>query len=213
MYLDRPLKDFIKDTSSRTPTPGGGSVAALVGALGSSLLTMVGNFTLGKEKFSSVQEEVEKLIQEIDFFTLRLSRLIQEDISAYQEFSRALSLPKNTSQERETRKEALQLTLKRAARVPLNTSECCFKLLKIASRLLIIGNPNLISDVGVGAILAQASLESAALNVEINLSSIKDPEWVEEKRKSLELLLNQGRELTHEILDKVRTKITGGKGR
>lgn len=213
MYLDRPLKDFIKDTSSRTPTPGGGSVAALVGALGSSLLAMVGNFTLDKEKFSSVQEEVKKLMQEIDFFALKLSQLIQEDISAYQEFSHALSLPKNTSQERETRKETLQLALKKAARVPLSTSECCFKLLKIASRLLIIGNPNLISDVGVGAILAQASLESAALNVEINLSFIKDLEWVEEKRESLQLLLNKSRELTDEILNKVRAKITGDKGR
>jgi len=73
VYLDRPLKDFIKDTSSRTPTPGGGSVAALVGALGSSLLAMVGNFTLGKEKFESVQEEVKQLMQEINSSTLKLS--------------------------------------------------------------------------------------------------------------------------------------------
>ena len=93
MYLERPLKDFIEDTASRTPTPGGGSVAALVGALGSCLLRMVGNFTIGKEKFKSVEKDMELILSELNLFTLRFCRLMQDDISAYQNFSRVSSLP------------------------------------------------------------------------------------------------------------------------
>jgi len=209
MYLERPLKDFIRDTSSRTPTPGGGSVAALVGALGSSLLCMVGNFTLGKKKFESVQGEIKKLLDKLESLTSKLSELIQEDILAYQNFSRVSSMPKNTPVEKETREKALQNALKKAAQVPLETEKFCFELLKIAHRLLTIGNPNLISDVGVGAILAEAALESAALNVEINLSYIKDKEFVEKMRESVQNLLNESKVLTEKIVKKVQEKITG----
>ncbi|MCD6257423.1 cyclodeaminase/cyclohydrolase family protein [Candidatus Aerophobetes bacterium] len=208
MYLERPLKDFIEDTSSRTPTPGGGSVAALVGALGGALLSMVGNFTLGKKKFESVQKEIKDILQELNLYTSRLCELIQDDISAYQNFSRISSLPKNTQQERKIRMEAMEKALKNAAEVPLKTADLSLKLIKLASRLVSIGNPNLISDVGVGAILAEATLESAALNVEINLSYIKDAEFIKEKRKLLTSLLDEGKEFTLRIVKEVREKIS-----
>lgn len=207
MYLDKPLKDFINDTSSGTPTPGGGSVAALVGALGSSLLNMVGNFTSNKEKFKSVQQDVQKILKELNLFTFRFCELVQKDISAYQNFSQVSSLPRDSSEERETRRKLMQEALKKAVGPPLRTCESCFELMKIASRLLEIGNPHLISDVGVGAILAKASLESAALNVEINLSYIKDQQFIEEKRESLALLLKKGREVTSEVVEKVQKEI------
>ena len=209
MYLERPLKDFIEDTASRTPTPGGGSVAALVGALGSCLLRMVGNFTIGKEKFKSVEKDMELILSELNLFTLRFCRLMQDDISAYQNFSRVSSLPKDTPEEKKIRKEALQDALKKAAEVPFKMCEDSFELLKVASRILDIGNPRLISDVGVGAILAQACLESAALNVEINLSSIRDKNFVKQKRESLTKFLKEGEELAIKIIEKVRNKITG----
>ena len=209
MYLERPLKDFIEDTASRTPTPGGGSVAALVGALGSCLLRMVGNFTIGKEKFKSVEKDMELILSELNLFTLRFCRLMQDDISAYQNFSRVSSLPKDTPEEKKIRKEALQDALKKAAEVPFKMCEDSFELLKVASRILDIGNPRLISDVGVGAILAQACLESAALNVEINLSSIRDENFVKQKRESLTKFLKEGEELAIKIIEKVRNKITG----
>jgi len=209
MYLERPLKDFIEDTASRTPTPGGGSVAALVGALGSCLLRMVGNFTVGKEKFKSVEKDMELILSELNLFTLRFCRLMQDDISAYQNFSKVSSLPKDTPEEKKIRKEALQDALKKAAEVPFKVCEDSFELLKVASRILDIGNPRLISDVGVGAILAQACLESAALNVEINLSSIRDENFVKQKRESLTKFLKEGEELAIKIIEKVRNKITG----
>jgi len=209
MYLERPLKDFIEDTASRTPTPGGGSVAALVGALGSCLLRMVGNFTVGKEKFKSVEKDMELILSELNLFTLRFCRLMQDDISAYQNFSKVSSLPKDTPEEKKIRKEALQDALKKAAEVPFKMCEDSFELLKVASRILDIGNPRLISDVGVGALLAQACLESAALNVEINLSSIRDENFVKQKRESLTKFLKEGEKLAIKIIEKVRNKITG----
>ena len=207
MYLDQPLKDFISDTSSRSPTPGGGSVAALTGALGSSLLSMVGNFTLGKEKFKLVEREIQEILTELSSFTRKLSGLIQEDISIYENFSRVSSFPKTSPEDKKIRDRAMQDALKKAAEVPLKVAERCLELLKIASQLLKIGNPRLISDVGVGAILAEAALKSAALNVEINLSYIKDEGFIERKKEILLSFLDKGKELTTEIVRKVRERI------
>ncbi|MBC7190489.1 cyclodeaminase/cyclohydrolase family protein [Candidatus Aerophobetes bacterium] len=207
MYVERPLKDFLEDVASRTPAPGGGSVAALTGALGSSLLCMVANFTLGKEKFKEVEEEVSIILRELKRCTDKLCRFMEDDISAYANFSRLLSLPKNTPQEKEKREKLLQEALKNAAQVPLKICEYCYELLTHASRLLEIGNPRLVSDVGVGAFLAWAGLESAALNVEINLPGIKDEIFVKERRSSISYFLKHGSQIYHQIRREVRKRI------
>ena len=207
MYLDRPLKDFITDTSSGVPTPGGGSVAALTGSLGSSLLSMVGNFTAGREEFKLVQKDVHTILVQLGTLTSKLCELIQQDILVYEHFSKVSSRPRNTPEEKKTRNELMQEALKKAAEVPMKTAECCFELLKLASRLGEIGNPRLISDVGVGALLAQAALESAVLNVEINLSYIKNHDYIKEKRESLVFFSKEGKKLATEIVEKVREKV------
>ena len=102
---------------------------------------------------------------------------------------------------------AWQKALKKAAEVPMKTAECCFELLKLASRLGEIGNPRLISDVGVGALLAQAALESAVLNVEINLSYIKNHEYIKKKKESLVFFSKEGKKLATEIVEKVREEV------
>ncbi len=208
MYLNKPLKDFLLDTFSRTPTPGGGSVAALTGASGASLLGMVANYTLNKKKFKSVEERIKEILKELEEKRERLSQLIQEDIDAYQNFSRVMAMPKDNLEEREARAKALQSSLKEAAQVPLATASVSSRLIEIAYELLSKSNPNLISDVGVGVILAWASLESAALNVETNLSSIKDSSFVEEKRKFLSLLLSEGKKIKEDVIKKVKEKIS-----
>ena len=208
MYMDKPLRDFLLDTFSRTPTPGGGSVAALTGALGASVLGMVANYTLSKKKFKSVEERIKEILKELEEKRDRLSELIQKDIDAYQNFSKVMSMPKDTFEEREARTRALQSSLREASEVPLATASVSFRLIKIAYELLSKSNPNLISDVGVGVILAWATLESAALNVEINLSSIKDSSFVEKKRRSLSLLLSEGKKIKEEVVKKVKEKIS-----
>ncbi len=205
MYLDRPLKDFLLDTFSKTPTPGGGSVAALTGALGASLLGMAANYTVNKKKFKSVEGRIKEILKELEEKREKFSQLIREDIDAYQNFSKVLAMPKNTSEEKEARAQALQSSLKEATRVPLTTASVSFRLIEIAYELSSKSNPNLISDVGVGVILAWAALESAALNVKINLSRVKDSSFVEEK---INFLLSEGEKIKEDVVEKVKGKIS-----
>jgi len=114
-------------------------------------------------------------------------------------------MPKNTSEEKEARAQALQSSLKEATQVPLTTASVSFRLIEIAYELSSKSNPNLISDVGVGAILAWAALESAALNVKINLSRIKDSSLVEEK---INFLLSEGEKIKEDVVEKVKGKIS-----
>lgn len=208
MYLERPMKDFVEDTAARLPAPGGGSVAALVGSLGAALLCMVGNYTVGKKQYEAVEDEVARILKITDGLKDELSSLIQEDIKAYQKYSHASSLPKDTPQQKETRNQALQLSLKEAALVPLKTSQLSLRLIDLAKEILPLGNPYLISDVGVGALLAEAALEAAVINVQINLSYIKDSHFVEGKKREISSFLSRGRKTAEKVVEKVKGKIT-----
>jgi glutamate formiminotransferase/formiminotetrahydrofolate cyclodeaminase len=209
MYLDQPLRSFLEDTASKTPTPGGGSVAALVGSLGAALLCMVGNFTLGKPKFEKVERDVREILKEADKLKEELSGLIQKDIEVYARFSQTSRMPRDTSELREKRREALQIALKDATQVPLTTAKSALQLLELAQLLVSKGNPNLITDVGVGVLLADAALQSAALNVQINLGYIKDEEFRKRTSSVLSSMLSQGQEIKDKVVKGVRDALAG----
>lgn len=208
MYLERPMKDFIQDTAARLPAPGGGSVAALIGSLGAALLCMVGNYTVGKKQYEGVEEEVAKILEAADGLKNELSLLVKEDIKAYQNYSRTSSLPKDTEEQRKRRSEALERSLKEAALVPLKTSQLSLQVIELAEEILPLGNPYLISDVGVGALVAKAALEAAAINVHINLSYIKDSHFIREKKDLICSCLSTGRKKAEKVVRKVTDKIT-----
>jgi len=209
MYLDQPLRSFLEDTASKTPTPGGGSVAALVGSLGAALLCMVGNFTLGKPKFEKVERDVREILKEADKLKGKLSGLIQKDIEVYARFSQTSRMPRDTSELKEKRRQALQIALKDATQVPLTTAKLALRLLELAQLLVSKGNPNLITDVGVGALLADAALQSAALNVQINLGYIKDEEFIKRTSSVLSSMLSQGQEIKDKVIKGVRDALAG----
>lgn len=209
MYLDQPLRSFLEDTASKTPTPGGGSVAALVGSLGAALLCMVGNFTLGKPKFEKVERDIREILKEADKLKEELSGLIQKDIEVYARFSQTSRMPRDTSELREKRRQALQIALKNATQVPLTTAKLTLRLLELAQLLLSKGNPSLITDVGVGALLADAALQSAALNVQINLGYIKDEEFRKRTSSVLSSMLSQGQEIKDKVIKGVRDALAG----
>jgi len=209
MYLDQPLRSFLEDTASKTPTPGGGSVAALVGSLGAALLCMVGNFTLGKPKFEKVERDIREILKEADKLKEELSLLIQKDIEVYARFSQASRMPRDTSELKEKRRQTLQIALKNATQVPLTAAKLAFRLLELAQLLLSKGNPNLITDVGVGALLADAALQSAALNVQINLGYIKDEEFRKRTSSVLSSMLSQGQEIKDKVVKGVRDALAG----
>jgi formiminotetrahydrofolate cyclodeaminase len=198
-YLDEPLKTYSDALASGNPTPGGGSAAALVGALGAALNSMVANFTVGREKFAAVDAQVRSLLAESERLRTDLERLTQADTEAYAQVSAAYKMPRDTDDEKAARQEAIQKALKAAAQVPMQAVRACHRVLQIANELLTAGNPNLITDVGVSARFALAALECAVLNAEINLIHIKDKAFVEASFDSMKPLLAEGEQLGKDV--------------
>jgi glutamate formiminotransferase/formiminotetrahydrofolate cyclodeaminase len=174
MYLEQPIKNFMDKLASNSPEPGGGSVAALIGALGAALVSMVANLTLGKEKYKNVQPQIESLLKESEQLRFSMQDLIQKDTEAFGAISEVYKMPKGTDAEKAARTEKMQESLKKAAQVPLEIGLNSLSLAKLAQRAADLGNTALVSDAGVAVLLARACAESAALNVKINVNSIKD---------------------------------------
>jgi len=209
-YLKGPLEKYLDDVAARLPAPGGGSVSACAAALGAGLFCMVANFTTG-EKYRNAEEKINRLLVEMEGIRKRLISLIQEDVEAYTKLSLVYKLAKSTDEEKRIRSEAIQKALKDALSVPLSIARESVRALGTGRDLLEIGNPALISDVGVGAVLLEAALNGAVLNVRINLSAIRDEGFVREHEGELEKLLSGTGALKDELLDGTRKHMEGGK--
>jgi formiminotetrahydrofolate cyclodeaminase len=197
-YLEQPLKHYSDALASGQPTPGGGSAAALVGALGAALNSMVANFTVGRERFAAVEAEVRELLAESERLRGELERLTQADTEAYGLVSRAARMPRATEEEKAAREAAMQEAIKAAAEVPREAVKACHGVLSVAAKLLDKGNPNLITDVGVAAKLALAGMECATLNAEINLIHIKDKAYVDASFDAIKPLVEAGERLAQQ---------------
>jgi len=171
--------EFLTVSSSSSPTPGGGSVSAYVGALAASMTCMVANLTLGKEKFKEVEPQIKEILSQAETVLSALKTGLSEDIAEFSNFMAVLKLPKGTEEEKTVRTEKLQEVLVSATNTPLGISQNCFKILQLAQALAPIGNKGAISDVGVAAYLAESALKSAMLSVDINLPQIKDAGYKE----------------------------------
>jgi formiminotetrahydrofolate cyclodeaminase len=180
-YIDEPIRKYIDDASSGRPTPGGGSIAAMGGALAGSMMNMVCNFTVGKKAYQTVEEKVRAILKDGMDLTEEMLHLAVEDTEAYAEVSKAYGLPKNTEEEKKARSQAIQEACKLALQVPSKVMSAGAKMLVLHSELVDMGNKNLITDTGVASLMALAAIESAILNVRINLVFIKDEEFVKEK--------------------------------
>ena len=208
-YLEEPLKTYTEALASGAPAPGGGSAAALVGALGAALNSMVANFTVGREKFAVVEEEVQALLSRSEELRQTLEGLTQEDTEAYGQVAAAQKMPRGTDEEKASRRVAMQEALKAAAEVPRKAVRAAHGVVTVAGELVGKGNPNLITDVGVAAKFAVSAMECAALNVEINLAYIKDESYNEACRKEMAPLLEEGARLGCEVWDTVQTRMRG----
>jgi len=177
VYIDQPMRHFMDKLASKSPEPGGGSVAALTGALGSALVSMVSNLTLGKEKFKEVQPQIEELLMESEKLRGEMQDLIQKDTEAYGALSEVYKMPKNTEAEKAIRAAKMQEALKKACQVPFEIGMKSLGIARLAERAAAIGNVAAVSDAGVAVLLANACAQSAALNVRINVNSIKDEDY------------------------------------
>ena len=171
---DLTVKAFLDELASGSPAPGGGSTAALAGALGTALCTMVARLTLGREKLRESWPAMEEAAVEADRLRARFLCLVDEDADAWLAVAAARKLPKATEPERETRGRALAAAVLRAARVPLETLLMAGQAVGLASRVLEGGNPSCVTDAGSAVQAARLAAEAAAYNVKINLPDIAD---------------------------------------
>ena len=204
---DKPVTDFLDDLASNLPAPGGGSVAALSGALGAALVSMVCNLTLGKKGYEGVQADIEALLAQSEALRHDMVGLLEADVAAYTAYSQTAKMPKDTDEQKAVRATAMQDALKNATMPPMHIAEAAVKIIDLCMPAAEKGNRWAVSDAGVAVLMAEAALRAAALNVLINLGTIKDQDFVAEKRAHLNGLLAGKGVMRDEIYDYVASKL------
>lgn len=200
-------EEFLKQSASSTPTPGGGSVSAYVGALAASMVCMVANLTIGKEKYKDVEPQVQGILAEGEELLTALKTGLSQDIEEFSNFMAVLKLPKGTEEEKELRTNKMQEVLVSATNTPLGIAQNCYRVLKLASALAPIGNKGAISDVGVAAYLAESALKSAMFSVDINLPQIKDSGYQENVTAERARLFAEAEVLCKETVAVVQSRL------
>lgn len=203
LLIDKKVKDFCEVLSSREPAPGGGSAAALSGTLGASLTMMVGNLTFGKKAYEALgqdcREQLIRSYETVEILRMELMDLIDEDTRAFNHYMEAVRMPKDTEKEREAREKAMEEAGLHTLQVPLHIAQKCLEILRNQMHFVLYGNKNAVSDIGVGALLAFAGVEGAALNVKINLPGIRDEAVKKDAGEKIERCLNEARVLETKI--------------
>lgn len=202
---ERSLSDFADLIASTTPTPGGGSAAAYAGALGASLVAMVGRMALRHDL--ARERAVAELVEEADTLRRHFLRLVEDDSAAFERVAAAMRLPKAGAEGRSTRSQALQGALLGASRVPLETAKVARRLLDLCERVVDHATDAAVSDVGVGALFADAALRGAALNVMINIAALKDAGQVKELSEELDRAMEGTEAVRRGVIDRVEARI------
>jgi len=207
MTANSSLVTFLDDLASERPTPGGGGAAAVSGAIGAALVSMVANLTIGKKNYEAVREDLEAVNAKAEVLRAELIRAIDEDVVAFNSVMGAYGLPRATDEEKAKRAASIQAALKDATLAPLRAVKACFDVIRLSAAAAEKGNLNVISDAGVAVLSANAGLRSAALNVFINAKAIKDRDFAEKQIAEVNALLAQAAEMTESVYQTVRTKI------
>lgn len=201
--VNRSTFDFVDEVSRDTPAPGGGSVAALAGALGGALATMVANLSVGKGEFDDRYEQLCSIAERGQVVKDALVRGVDADTNAFDKVLEAMRMPRDTPEQRTERAQAMQQGYRTATRVPLSTVRQCRDALVLCKEIVVMADPEMVSDAGTGALLAHAGAQAAAYNVRINLRHIKDEAFGEEMREQIESLLGECAELAQAVAEEV----------
>ena len=204
MLKDLTITEFLQQTASSEPLPGGGCTAALNAALAASLTEMVANLTIGRREFEAVEDEMINIAETAAALRKKLQNEIDNDAHAYREVLAAFKLPKNTEEEKNRRSVAIQQAFKTAATVPLGVARDALIIMDLASRAIAKGNQNAVTDGAVGVLVSRAAVLAAIYNVKVNLSAIKDPDFVEALAREVEALEGQAIEKEKQILDPLK---------
>ncbi|WP_422447448.1 cyclodeaminase/cyclohydrolase family protein [Thermoanaerobacterium sp. DL9XJH110] len=204
-FADKSCSEFIAELASKKPVPGGGGAAALVGAAGTALGSMVCNLTVGKKKYAQYEKDLQDLLTRATKIMNDLLRMIDEDAENFLPLSKAYGMPDGTEEEKRLKREILEKTLKQACRVPVEIVKACYEAIRLHAELVDKCSRLAVSDVGVGVQCLRAALLGGMLNVTININSIQDRKFVEEVRNQTEALVQSGVKLADEVYRKVES--------
>lgn len=199
---DKSIEIFLDELASKQATPGGGSAAAVMGAQAAALVSMVCNLTIGKPKYAEVEVDMQGLLAESEALRQSLLGMIKADVNVFDKLMACYGLPKETDEDKAHRSQQIQIVLREATEVPLACAKACAKTITLSRIAAEKGNLGVISDAGVAVMAGYAGLKSAALNVYINASSLKDREFAEAKLSELEDVM-QGVDLEVEAIYQV----------
>ena len=205
--IDLDVKKYMENLASNLPAPGGGSASALAGAQGISLVMMVAELTVGKEKYRDWEAYCQKAISDGTVIQTNFLKAIDDDTDAYNKVGAAFKLPKNTDEEKAARSCAIQDATVLVTRVPLRTMEISLDALKVAESLIGKSNPNCSSDIGVGALNLKSALMGAWLNVKINLPGIKDEALRNELFEKGQSMLEEGNKIADKCYEIVEEEL------
>lgn len=190
---------FLDALASKAPTPGGGGASALVGALGTALCTMVGNYTVGKKKYAGVEEDVKALMAKAEDIRARLLALVDADAAAFEPLSRAYSIPKDDP----GRGEIMEQCLRDAAAAPMEILRLSCEAIDLHGEMLDKGSVMMLSDVGTGVIFCWSALYGACLNVKVNTKSMADRAYAEAMNAEADELVNRYRKIAEQVYEAV----------
>lgn len=211
LMIDKSLQNYIAEAKSGEPTPGGGSVAALAGSLGAALTMMVGNLTIDRKIYKELDSEdrdlMDKNFELLDNHIEKLNGIIDEDTKAFDGVMTAFGMPKETDEEKAKRAKAIEEGYKIALEVPLRCASECLESMKLQKIFADYGNIGALTDVGVGTLLLYTGLESALMNVLINLKGIKDEEFNKITTEKMNSMLSEGKILKDDLLEIVYDRL------
>lgn len=207
MMFEMKMKEFAQRLASSAPVPGGGGASAAVGAFAAALGTMVANLTIGKERYADVEEQMVELREGLEKRMEELILLCEQDALAFEPLSKAYRLPKHTEEEKKHRDEVMEEALEGASLVPLRIMESILESMKLDREVARKGSRLAISDAGASALLADAALEAAALNIFINAGMMSKRERAKELEERAKELIGESACLKRQIMEIVMKKI------
>lgn len=211
MLQDLTVKDFIDELGSNSPAPGGGSVSALSASIASTLVTMVLNLTIGKKEYMEyedfIKDEIVKSLNHGENYKEEFLDLMEKDTSAFLSLMDAFKMPKNTEEEIQIRKEKIQKGNNEALEIPFEVSQKAYKLYNYIDIAAEYGNKNALSDTGVAALLVEAAVEGALLNVKINILGLKDEDRKKELTEKCEIILEKSKKRKERIINSIESQL------
>lgn len=199
MLIEKKVTEFLDELASSAPAPGGGSVAALAGALGAALTAMVAHLTIGKKKYAEVEPIMQDIRAKAEALRHDATALIDKDTIAFNAVMAAFAMPKESDEQKQKRASAIESATQDATRIPLDVMKLCATAISLTHTVVTRGNTNALSDGGVGGLMLQAACRGAYYNVMINLGGLKDAHFIAAIKSEAEAVIKTVEDTAHKI--------------